>query len=80
MIHSMTPRLAYGHYLHSYAYHGGGGGFGHGIMHAITNALLFSAVSHMLGPLFRGHGMIGAILLGVAIIVGVALIRRRFAW
>lgn len=80
MIQTMTPLLAYGHDYHTYAYHGGGDGFGHGIMHALTNALLYSAVSHMLGPLFHGHGIIGALLLGVAIIVAVALIRRWFAW
>jgi hypothetical protein len=80
MIQTMTPLLAYGHYYHTYAYHGGGGSFGHSIMHAITNALLYGAVSHMLGPLFHGHGIVGTILLGVAIIVGVALVRRVLAW
>ncbi|HYZ15643.1 MAG TPA: hypothetical protein VE591_04550 [Candidatus Acidoferrum sp.] len=76
----MSPLLAYGQYYHPYAYHGGGATFGHGIMHMLTNALLYSAVSHMLGPLFHGHGIVGSILLGVAIIIAVALIRRVVAW
>jgi hypothetical protein len=77
MAHLITPLLAYQHYYSSY---GGGGGFGRSIMHTLTNALLYSTVSHMLSPLFRGHGILGALFLGIAIIAVVAFMRRVFNW
>jgi len=60
-----APLLAYGHH----------GGFGEMVIHAIV----YSSIFHVVGALFRGHGLIGSIIIGViAMLVGRWVLRRFF--
>lgn len=42
----------------------------------IFRAVVYSAVGHMLRPLFEGHGMLGTIVIGV-VILGVAYVLKK---
>lgn len=75
MLLSMPTLLGF---QHAYSmYHAGyhhGGGFGDMILRGI----IYSVISHMIGGIFHGHGLLGTIVMGIVILFVVNWVWRRF--
>ncbi len=50
----------------------------HSFINQIENAFLRSSVYHMVGAMFRGHGLVASIVIGV-LILAVVYAAKRFA-
>ena len=71
----------YTHHYGGYAHHGSAFG---GIGRIIEHAIIYSAIGHLIGSLFRGHSFFGslvivAVLIGAVVLVSRVLRRRRYS-
>ncbi len=64
MHHGATALGHIGHHV-AYRHYASGGTW---FMHSVINGVIHAAIFHMIAPLFRGQGILGSLLIGVALI------------
>jgi hypothetical protein len=50
----------------------------HSFVDTIINSVVRSSVYHMIGPMFRGHGIVASLVIG-AILIGLAYAFKKYA-